>query len=338
MNNRVLAIMDSEETYAYGLMDYFEQKDNIPFRIHLFTDIEKFRQFKGKDEIECLLIAERCYLQLAKEITIPHILVLSESGDVLDNTLHHIDKYQSAERIYKEILSYYSENTESVPPSLRKTQNKLKVIAVYTPIGRCLQTTLAFTMGQMLSRHGKTLYMNFEKYSGLSTLLRREFDADISDLMYYFECSREKFTYRLDSIVENLGGLDFIPPASVFHNLIGIRNEQWLELFDELERCTEYEYLILDVTDGMLNLWDILKYSDLIYTITKGDPMAIAKVYQYEKALEESDYKGILEKTKKLTLPIFRHLPQRFEELTKSELATFVAKTLIPEILYKGNL
>lgn len=333
MDNRVLAILDREEAYAYGLLEYFEQKDNLPFRVHIFTDTNRFIRYNKKEEIECLLVSESCYLKEIEESAIPHILILSESGKVLDGTLHHIDKYQSCEKIFREIITYYSEKSETLRGSFRKTGKKMKVIAVYTPIGRCLQTTLAFTLGQVLGNFGKALYMNFEKYSGFSSLLRRNFDADISDLMYYFECSKEKLAYRIDSIVENVGGLDFVPPAEVFHNLTGVKNDQWLELFSEIEKCTEYEYLILDITDGMLNLWDILRYSDVIYTITKGDPMAIAKVSQYEKALEDSEYSGILEKTRKLSLPVFRHLPQKFEDLTKSELAAFIKDRMIPDIM-----
>lgn len=337
MINRVLAILDSEEAYAYGLLEYFEQKDNLPFRVHIFTDTDRFICYSKKEEIECLLVSESCYSGVVEETAIPHILILSESGKILDSTLHHIDKYQSCEKIYKELLAYYSEKSEALKGSFRKSGKKMKVVAVYTPIGRCLQTTLAFTLGQILSTKAKTLYMNFEKYSGFSALLRRDFEADITDLMYYFECSKEKLAYRIDSIVENVGGLDFIPPAEVFHNLSGVKNEEWLELFSEMEKCTEYEYLILDITDGMLNLWDILRYSDMIYTITKGDPVAIAKVAQYEKALEDSEYSGILEKTKKLSLPLFRHLPQKFDDLTKSELAAFVRDMIVPEIMYEKS-
>lgn len=333
MNKGVLAILDSEERYAYGLMEYFEEKNNLPFRIHVFTDRKKFCSYTSKDEIECLLASENIYEDDIEEFNIPHIIILSESGKCIKPTLHHVNKFQSCENIYKEILQYYTEHQDGSLAILRKNAKKLKVIGIYTPIGRCLQTTFAFSLGQLLGAEHKTLYMNFERYSGLSQMLKREFDSDMADLMYYFECAKEKLAYRIDSIALSINGLDFIPPVQVYQNLSGIRGDQWIELFLEMEKCTEYEYLILDMTDGMLDLWNILKYCDVVYTISRGDPLAIAKIEQYEKTLGCSDYSEILARTKKCCLPMFQHLPQKFEELTKGDLARFIRDRIMPDLL-----
>lgn len=332
MNKKVLAIFDSEENYAYGLMEYFEGKSNLPFRVHVFTDRLRFDAYTKKDEIECLLLSESIYYEDIEEYKIPHIIVLSESGSALNNTLHHINKYQATEQIYKEVIEYYTENHEGALNALRTTKSKLKVIGIYTPIGRCLQTTFAFTLGQILSQRSKALYLSFERYSGLTTMLKRQFDADISDLMYYFECAKEKLAYRVDSIVENINGLDFIPPATVYQSLAGIKGEQWIDLFMEIEKCTDYEYLILDMTDGILDLWSILRFCDVVYTISRGDPMAMAKISQYESSIGLSGYEDVLGKTKKWSFPIFQNLPNKFDELTKGDLARYVRDKIIPDI------
>ena len=99
----------------------------------------------------------------------------------------------------------------------------MHIIGIYTPIGRCLQTTFSLTLGQMLAKKYKTLYLNFEAYSGFSKILNKRFENDISDLMYYFECAREKLAYRLESMVETVNGLDFVPPVEIYQNLAGIR-------------------------------------------------------------------------------------------------------------------
>lgn len=333
MNKKILAIFDGEERYAYGLMEYFEEKQSLPFRIHVFTDRDKFKAYGNREEIECLLLSENVYDDNVSNINVPHIIILSESGGILNPTFHHINKFQSCENIYKEILQYYTEHQEATLPLMRVCNRRMKIIGIYTPIGRCLQTTYAFTLGQILSRYGKALYMNFEKYSGLSQLLKREFDSDVSDLMYYFECAKEKLAYRVESIVENINGLDFIPPAEIYQNLAGIKGEQWIELFKEMEKCTEYEYLILDITDGMIDLWSVLRFCDVVYTISRGDPMAIAKITQYEKALAASDYSDIISKTQKWDFPVFQHLPQKFDELTKSDLAQFIKERILPELM-----
>ena len=213
----------------------------------------------------------------------------------------------------------------------------MQIIGIYTPVGRCLQTTFSLTLGQMLARQFKTLYLNFEIYSGFSKMLSREFNSDISDLMYYFNCAREKLVCRLESMVETIGGLDFIPPAQMIQNLNGIRGSQWLDMFHEIEKTSEYEYLILDLTDGIMDLWDVLRGCDHIYTITKGDGLAIAKIEQYEKILEDMNYGDITSKTTKWRLPVFKHLPASFEEMTYGELARYMKTQVFPDLLGEGK-
>ena len=164
-------------------------------------------------------------------------------------------------------------------------------------------------------------------------MLSRSFHSDISDLMYYFECAREKLSYRIESIVETVNGLDFIPPAQLYQNLAGIRGEQWIDLFHEMERATEYEFLILDLTEGVLDLWDVLRSCDRVYTISRDDSLAKAKIEQYEKALENMNYGDVSAKTVKWKLPIFKELPARFEELTYGDLAAYVKSQVFPDLL-----
>lgn len=332
MNRRILAILDREERFAKGLMEYLMSKDSLPFRIHMFTDVDCFMEYQSSQEIECLLIAENMYFEAVAKTGIPHIIVLDENGINKDNTLHHISKYQSAEMIYKQILSYYTElSTESIN-IVRTNNHKLKIIAVYTPIGRCLQTTFAITLGQILAKDAKTLYLNFERYSGLANLLKKEFSKDISDLMYYFECAKEKLSVRIETLVDKMGDLDFIPPANLFGNLCGIKGSDWIDLFHEMEKCTEYEYLILDLTDGIPDLCEVLKDADVVYTLTKQDRIALSKMRQYENILKGYEYEDVLSKTKKVSLPVFKSLPNKFEEYSMSELSSFIRLNIVPQL------
>lgn len=332
MNKKILAILDREERFAKGLTEYLMSKENLPFRIHMFTDINRFYEYNANQEIECLLIAQNMYSEEIKKTNIPHIIVLGENGVILDSTLHHINKYQSVEMIYKQILSYYSEASNESMSILRTSERRLKVIAIYTPIGRCLQTTFAITLGQILAKEYKTLYLNFERYSGLANLLKKEFSSDIADLMYYFECAKEKLSVRIETLVDKMGDLEFIPPVNLFGNLCGIKGSEWIDLFREMEKCTEYEYLILDLSDGIPELCEVLKDADVVYTLTKQDRIALSKMRQYENILQGYEYEDILNKTKKISLPVFKSLPNRFEEYCMSELSSFIRLNIVPQL------
>ncbi len=335
MDKRILAIFDGEESYAYRLMDFISAKEKVPFEVHVFTKQDKFFSYAQENEIECLLLSENAYQKQIETLKIPHIIILSEGRTNLSKALCHINKYQSCENILKEIMTYYAKSVSAPEQVIRTINRKMHIIGIYTPVSRCLQTTFSLTLGQMLAKKYKTLYLNFEAYSGFSRMLSRDFKSNISDLAYYFSCAREKLFYQLESMVENIGGLDFIGPAEIYMNLSDIRGTQWIDLFHEIEKISDYEYLVLDLSDCLMDLWEVLQSCDVVYTIIRDDPLALAKVEQYEKALESMKYEDIKAKTKKWNLPIFKKLPLRFEELTYGELAGYIKTKVFPELF--GN-
>jgi len=73
LNKRILAVFDGEESYAYRLMDFISEKENVPFEIHVFTKADIFFSYAEKEEIECLLISESAYQQEVEKLKIPQM-------------------------------------------------------------------------------------------------------------------------------------------------------------------------------------------------------------------------------------------------------------------------
>lgn len=209
-----------------------------------------------------------------------------------------------------------------------------KMIGIYSPVKRCLQTSFALTLGQLLAREHRTLYLNFEMYSGLGELLQREYQTDMLDVMYYFQSAREKLALRLPAMIQSAGGLDYIPPMQYALGIREVPGEQWLALCRDIAAIGEYEYLILDLDDGIDGLFDLLKNCRKIYTITRDDPFAMAKLRQYEQMLQLGELEEITEKTVKCRFPIFKQLPQSLDMMTHGELAGYV-KSIIKEDIYE---
>ena len=36
---------------------------------------------------------------------------------------------------------------------------------------------------------------------------------DITDVLYYFRCEKDRLSYRLEGMIQTLNGLDYIPPV-----------------------------------------------------------------------------------------------------------------------------
>ena len=263
---------------------------------------------------------------------VAQMFVLQESEQAEQDEICRIDKYQSPEKVVQKMLDVMADKGEwkDYPQA---TDTEVKMIGIYSPVKRCLQTSFALTLGQLLAKEHRTLYLNFEMYSGLGELLRREYQTDILDLMYYFQNAREKLALRLPAMIQSAGGLDYIPPMQYALGIREVPGEQWLALCRDMAVIGEYEYLILDLDDGIDGLFDLLKNCQKIYTITRDDPFAMAKLRQYEQMLQFGELEEITEKTVKCRFPIFKHLPESLEMMTHGELAGYV-KSIIQEDIY----
>ncbi len=330
--NHILAVCDAEETYASKLADYLNLKEGFPFQVRYFSTIGKLVQFTKQQSVEAALVCEKYEKELMDTRVIPSVITLCEKSNI-ENTGEKkvVCKYQSCEILMKEVLQILARDCEEGSHILRSVP--LKIIGLYSPVKRNLQTTFGLTMGQLLARKGKVLYINMEGFSGLNSMLRHNFQRDLSDLLYYMQNGRQGLAYILGSMVESVNGMDMLPPMLCQMDLISIEAKEWLKLFYEIESHSEYEYLILDLSDSIQGLFEILRQCFVIYTMTERDGFAMAKIDQYEQIIKQCRYEDILNKTHKCELPKFSYLPAQLDRLTVSELAT-VVKEKIKEDLY----
>lgn len=335
MTHKIMAICDTEEGYAFRMAEYLLEKVRLPYTLHLFTAVEELEKFAGREKIEILLIAESAWRLIKEEYVrkqVAQMFILQESGEAAGEDMRCISKYQSPEMVVQEMLNVIADGSgwKECPEA---TDTAVKMIGIYSPVKRCLQTSFALSLGQLLAKEHKTMYLNFEMYSGLGELLRREYQTDMLDVMYYFQSARQKLALRLPTIVQNAGGLDYIPPMQYSLGIREVPGEQWLALCRDIAAIGEYEYMILDLDDGIDGLFDLLKNCQKIYTITKEDPFAQAKLRQYEQMLQQGELGEIAEKTVKCRFPIFQELPDSLDMMTHGELAGYV-KSIIKEDIY----
>lgn len=332
MKKRILAICDLETEYAVRFAKYLDKKV-LPFEIRVFSEAEGLLAFCREVKVELILVSESAYDVRLKELGDIHVIVLNESGNVVDSEYTHVDKYQSSDKILREVMLYYTRQEENLPDIHAAVRSKL--IGVYSPIKRCLQTSFAITMGQIMAKSSKVLYLNFEGYSGFGKLMEREFTMELSDLMYYVKNAKGKLLYRMESMMEEIGGLCYVPPIFSIQDLVLINSREWQELLEELCNVGTYEYIILDLSDTMQGLFDVLRMCERVYTIVGKDPIAAAKMQQYEQLLAQMEYDDVLEKTQKYTFPKFSHMPVALEHLPFSELADYIRSSMRAE-QYEG--
>ena len=327
---RILVLCDTEEEYAQLMTDFLKKQRNLPWELRTYTDVQELLRTELEQE-SLLVVAESAFTEDFLKLSPARLVVLNESGLMRWENISYVDKYQKAENVLRFLLEIYMEIADNPLPRLQKGC-KTVFIGNYSPVHRSMQTSMALTLGQLLAKAHSTLYLNFEHYAGLAELVPDMQTYDMADLLYFLSADREKFRLRLQTMLKHIGPLDYIPPMKSGQNLLTITAVEWLGFFQKIEELEQYEYVILDLTESMQGLFQILRLCKKVFTATREDRIAQSKLLQYEQLLALCEYDDVLEKTKRLSLSHIRRLPEELEQMTKGELAE-LARDLLQEIL-----
>lgn len=318
----VMVLCDPEEEYAQLMTEFLKKHKELPWKIRTYTSVDDLLRME-KAAVGLLVVSEAAYSEELQSIQTPRIIVLNESGVVRWENVCYVDKYQQADEVLREILQLYIEVAGRCPSRLRRKTDTV-FVGNYSPVHRCMQTSFALTMSQLLAREHSVLYLNFEHYAGIAELLPDMQTLDLADLLYFLNADKDKFLLRMQTICRHVGNLDYIPPMKSGQNLLTITAAEWTKLLQKIEELGGYEYVILDLSESMQGLFDILRMCKRIFTLTREDRIAKSKLLQYEQLLSLCEYGDVLDKTKRLNLSHIQRLPEELEQLTRGDLAELV--------------
>lgn len=323
----ILVLCDTEEEYAWLMTDFLKTHKDLPWEIHTYTAASMLMQQEQKEQISMLVVAESAYTEEMKSLKPICVVILNESGLLKWRDVQNVNKYQQADNVLRSLMEIYSEFADGQPPKLTGDFNT-RFIGFYSPVRRCMQTSIALTMSQMLAAQRRTLYLNFEHYAGVPELIPDIQTRDMADLLYFLSGDKDKFSLRMQSIIRHKGKLDYIPPMKSGQNLLAVTVGEWMQLLQRITELGEYEYVVLDLSESMQGLFDILRNCNRIFMLTQDDHIAQSKIARYEQVLALYEYEDVLQKTCKCKTPKVRKLPKDLEQYTKGELAEYVRRQL----------
>lgn len=293
----IFAVCDLEVSYAYNFMEYVNQKKNMPFEVQAFTSPVHLCAFARTQPIELLLISDKAMCPEIKGLPIRQIIILSEG--VHDPGLDQypsVYKYQSSASVIREVMACYGEEV-SQPAEVTVLKKETRLLAVYSPVGRCQKTSFALALGQILARQKAVLYLNLEEYAGGEHYFSKEQEQNLGDLLYYSKQETGNLGLRISMMTGQIGNMDYIRPIPVVQDLQAVTAEEWLQLFEQIVEKSIYEVLILDLGDSVNGLFSILEKCDSVHTLSIEEPAAKAKLQQYTENLLRTGHEKILEHT-----------------------------------------
>lgn len=286
MDSKNLVICDREEGYASAFAHYLMKKDELAFQVRTCSDLSYVLSMQKDGKIDFLFISSDYPEELRRKVDAEKIFVLTEgSGAAISSRETAVYKYQSGDRILSELISQCStlgETEGGILKSIGKKQGK--VIAVYSPVHRVGKSSYALRLGKKLGKEANVLYLGMETYGGVGGHFP-ESTQNLADVLYYVRQEKGNLGLALTTIVRHMEGLDYIAPIQVSEDIKEVSSGEWLSLIRKIMEQSIYEVLILDMDEGVRDIYSVLRACTEIHLLTIDDPIAEAKVRQFEEEL-----------------------------------------------------
>lgn len=297
-----LLICDSEYSYAQKIAEYINTREGFPFETRFIMENEDMHTYsETKMGVDIVLSDEEMLYKTNQFFNPEKILVLS--GDMKRKNMESglIYKYQNVDNIIKEILLHAAQRKDL--GNLVSRKNQMKMIGFFSPVGRSGRTTLALTIGQILAKEYKTLYVDMESYSDTKEILGANYSMDLSDLIYSMNNSPGDISVLIRGVGVTNGALDIMPSMGRYSDLISISPAEWLQFFGNLEYGTDYEYIILDLSTSVQGLMQIISMCNKLVVTGQDKQNKCVRIEEFRKELGEN---GIIDE-----MIIFTEVPKK---------------------------
>ncbi len=302
MGSRNLVICDREQEYAAAFAAYLLKKQELALQVQVCQSLEQVKRIREKSEIQVLLLSEDYSEEERNSIDAEQVFILTEraggrqiSREGADSALE-IYRYQSAEMILAEIFGKCSEREAFDGLFFTKVRTqKMEIIGVFSPCHRCGKTRYALELGKKLASEANVLYLNMEVYGGIGGYFSEE-GPTIADALYYARQEKQDLGVILTTLVTHMGEMDYLLPVKVSEDLKGVTGEEWIDLLRQIAQCGLYDVLILDLDEGLQEVYQILRFCTQVQVIELSDPVSQAKLLQFDRELHLLGYEDVRRK------------------------------------------
>lgn len=322
-----MAIVDRDIIYAERLAEYMNQENRLPFKATAYGGIEEYTKKGSGIEVEILLVSEEAYREYEERKTERNLIILSEEGFIREEEKEEgihpgmILKYASAEGIIEAILKLYQPCREHA--LLRLAGKNCSLIGIFSPINRSGRTQNAIALSMVSQQSRKTLLLCFDEYSGIFSEGGREYDADLSDVLYGFKqgsCSWD----RLSRAAYSECGLHFIPPARYAEDIAEFSASELSEIILKIASESGYEVLVIDFGALGKRGVELFDLCDVVYMPQPFDEKGRRKQEEFYRYLKLSGKEGLGDRIESYRAPVLKeNEPREIRDILHSLLTEY---------------
>ncbi|MGL5435898.1 MAG: hypothetical protein ACRDBO_10940, partial [Lachnospiraceae bacterium] len=183
-----------------------------------------------------------------------------------------------------------------------------RIIGVYSPVNRCGKTGFCLTLGRILAKDNRVLYISLEENSGFSRLTGRDYKTCLSDFIYYFR-QRGEHGISLGAFVYSLDELDYIPPAAYGEDLALLTIQELEQILAYTGRCGGYDTIIVDFAQFGKGIEQLFSLCSHLYIPVLDDRISQAKLEEWQHFLEYSGQGNLWGQMEMIRVPPQREDP-----------------------------
>lgn len=280
-----VGIIDKDVLYLDRFVQRFSNVYADKFELFSFTNLESFKQASQKVQLDIVLASD--------EIKVSKDLIPARTGFAYltsDNDIEMIEdfpaigKYQSAEKLYKQIVGLYA-NNETINVMKKNINGKCcKVIMTTSASGGVGTSTVAVSLAKYLAgKNNKVLFLNLEKNAAHDLVFEGTGQGNFSDVIYLLKSNKNNIALRIESLVQQDTSRVFY-----FHACLNLLDRMELDsecmnrLLKEVCAFGDYDYVVLDMPfqfdDSSFLIAD---YADSLLVVADGTQVGCQKLKQF---------------------------------------------------------
>jgi hypothetical protein len=299
---KILAIFDSDITYASRFMEYFQRRRDFNFEISAFSKRDSLEEFVKQHNIEILLFGEGINPQEIPKDHIKYIYGITQYPVKENNSEYPcIYKYQPAGSIMSQVILDYNRN-ENIQDYFLGT-GEGKIITVFAPIPEVSKWLFSWSLSLQLSEKNKVLFIPLDSLPAPELYTEEGAHHGLSEFIYYLKENNPNLMSKMKALLRNSNRLDYLSGLSQGMDLFSLNNEEVGKWLEELKSHTEYEVIVFYISHYSYSLREFLKKSATIFAVLSDTPYERAVIKEWERQMEFIDLKEMLLKVKKIIVP-----------------------------------
>ena len=294
-----LVIIDRDADYVNCLLDYLMAEQAHKFIVSAYTEETALVRFlaeeSAKAKYDIFLVSEEFYEQVMHKVKGMVILLAAQEVNFNPkNKDRVIYKYQYGDKLVEEILEKFAEEC-SVGDTFNPiyisnvSQQKNRIIGIYSPIGGVGKTTIAVGACIQSAWEGKSVfYLNLENIATTPLYFQGEQEKNLSNVLYFLKSKSANLSLQIESVkcVDPLYKVHYFQPPDSIYDFTEDVSHELCHLLQELKTTMQYERIFIDFSSAInKNNLAVLRNCDVLLLVAEENPTSVVKIKNMLKEL-----------------------------------------------------